>query len=105
MHDHMEASPMKALTEELDQLRVTLRATIQNYVQKTEDDIAQIQAAVDAQIGQKKISSDTLRDLRDMLTLLHQADIKPEKGRRKDFKKIDTIVADLTMLTESWRKT
>lgn len=96
---------MKAVTEELNHLRESFRGTIESYVQKTENDIAAIQAAIDAQAGQQKISSGALRDLRDMLTLLHQADIKPEKGRRKDLKKIDTIVADLAMLTENWRKT
>ncbi len=37
-----------------------------------------------------------------MLMLLRNASLKTDKGRRKDLKKIDSLIADLTMLTENW---
>jgi len=52
--------------------------------------------------GAKKVPPAKMRDLRDMLTLLRKFSIKPEKGRRKDLKKIDALVGDLTMLIEQW---
>ena len=43
-----------------------------------------------------------IRDLRDMLTLLRHRQLKPDKGRRKDLKKIESVVDDLAMLIENW---
>jgi len=37
-----------------------------------------------------------------MLTLLRNAGVKPEKGRRKDLKKLDTISEDLAMMVQNW---
>jgi t-SNARE complex subunit (syntaxin) len=37
-----------------------------------------------------------------MLTLLRNRQLKPDKGRRKDLKKIESVVNDLTMLIENW---
>ena len=37
-----------------------------------------------------------------MLTLLRNSGVKPEKGRRKDLKKLDSISDDLTMMVENW---
>jgi len=47
-------------------------------------------------------SSDKLRDMRDMLTLLRNFEIKAEKGRRKDFKKIDSLLRELLDLRSKW---
>ena len=41
-------------------------------------------------------------DLRDMLTLLRTLEVKPEAGRRKDLKKIESLVEDLRLLSERW---
>ena len=37
-----------------------------------------------------------------MLTLLRHRQIKADKGRRKDLKKIESVVNDLAMLIENW---
>ena len=42
-----------------------------------------------------------IHDLRDMLTLLRTLEVKPEAGRRKDLKKIETLVEDLRLLSET----
>ncbi len=98
----LEASPMKAVVEELDVLRSDFRAAVDSYASRIEAEIAQAQATVLAELQKKKVSQSKLRDLRDMLTLLRKFSIKPEKGRRKDLKKIDALVGDLTLLLESW---
>ena len=41
-------------------------------------------------------------DLRDMLTLLRTLEVKPEAGRRKDLKKIESLVEELRLLSERW---
>ena len=43
-----------------------------------------------------------LRDLRDMLTLLRTMQIKPQEGRRKDLKKIESVISDLELLAAQW---
>ena len=43
-----------------------------------------------------------VHDLRDMLTLLRTMQIKPQEGRRKDLKKIETVINDLALLTAHW---
>ncbi len=47
-------------------------------------------------------SQSEIADLRDMLTLLRTLEVKPEAGRRKDLKKIESLVEDLRVLSERW---
>lgn len=97
-----DAAPFKVIAEELESLRVTLRGAVESYLARLDAEIVQVGAAVEKEAGKKKIPSAKLRDLRDMLTLLRSASVKAEKGRRKDLKRIDSLVGDLTMLTENW---
>ena len=46
--------------------------------------------------------SSHLYDLRDMTTLLRTLDVKPLAGRRKDLKKIESLVDELRLLVERW---
>ncbi|MDD5198307.1 MAG: hypothetical protein PHC88_00760 [Terrimicrobiaceae bacterium] len=97
-----EASPAKSVIEELDILRIEFRSALQAYASRIEEEIGLIQQSTAKQTTKTKIAPAKLRDLRDMLTLLRKFSIKSEKGRRKDLKKIDTLVGDLTMLIEHW---
>jgi hypothetical protein len=97
-----EASPAKSVIEELDALRNEFRSALLAYAGRIEEEIALVQTSVGKLTGPKKIPAAKLRDLRDMLTLLRKFSIKPEKGRRKDLKKIDALVGDLSMLIEQW---
>ena len=47
-------------------------------------------------------SNSEIPDLRDMLILLRTLEVKPEAGRRKDLKKIESLVEDLRLLSERW---
>jgi len=97
-----EASPAKSVVEELDTLRAEFRSALLAYAGRIEEEISLVQQAADKLTGSKKIPAAKMRDLRDMLTLLRKFSIKPEKGRRKDLKKIDALVGDLSMLIEQW---
>jgi hypothetical protein len=97
-----DASPMKSVVEELETLRSDFRASLNCYATRIESEITTIRAAVEKDGKKVKVSSARIRDLRDMLTLLRKFQIKPEKGRRKDLKKLDSLVGDLTLLIESW---
>lgn len=98
----VEASPTKAVVEELESLAGNFRLAIEAYTHRLESEIAQVRTTVEKDLSRKKLPPVRLRDLRDMLTLLRTLTINPEKGRRKDLKKIDSLVGDLTLLVEKW---
>ncbi len=97
-----DAAPFKTISEELEGLRTTLRGAVEAYLARLDAEIVQVTEAVEKEAAKKKVSSARQRDLRDMLMLLRNASVKADKGRRKDLKKIDGLVDDLSMLTENW---
>ena len=98
--DGSEASPTKAVVSELQDLRAELRESASSYAARIDAEIERVRLAVEAAGGNS--SGPRIRDLRDMLTLLRHRQIKADKGRRKDLKKIESIVNDLAMLIENW---
>jgi len=98
-----ETSPVTSVIEELEVLSTDFRSALEIYASRIEAEILSVRTAVERAEGKSgKLSSAKLRDLRDMLTLLRKFRIKPDKGRRKDLKKIDALIGDLALLTESW---
>jgi hypothetical protein len=97
-----EASPAKPVIEALNSLQEEFRGALQAYAARIDEDISRVQKAVLSESAKKKFAPAKLRDLRDMFTILRKASIKSGKGRRKDLKKIDALVEDLTMLIEHW---
>jgi len=97
-----EAAPTKAVLEELENLRRAFHGTLENYAARIDAEIAALSSTVQSKAGGEKVSGARVRDMRDMLTLLRNSSIKSDKGRRKDLKKIDSILDDLAMLTENW---
>jgi hypothetical protein len=102
MAKSLEVSPMKSVAEELDFLRKTFRECITGYGARIETDLNQIREAVLEQAKNPKLPPSKIRDLRDMLTLCRTLDIKPEKGRRKDLKKIDSLIEELQLMVKNW---
>ena len=100
--DGTEASPTKAVVSELQDLRGELRDAVDGYAKRLESEIERVRVTVEAGSTVKSLSSARIRDLRDMLTLLRHRQIKADKGRRKDLKRIESIVSDLAMLIEHW---
>ncbi len=93
---------MKSVVEELESLRSDFKAALDSYGTRIESEISAIRSAVEKEGNSESPSIAKMRDLRDMLTLLRKFQIKPEKGRRKDLKKLDALVGDLTLLIETW---
>ena len=98
-----EASPAKALLEELEVFRGNCRGTLDSIGARLSEQIDAIKFRIEALGSGGDVPSGKNRDIRDMLTLLRNAGIKPEKGRRKDLKKLDSISEDLTMMVENWK--
>jgi D-arabinose 1-dehydrogenase-like Zn-dependent alcohol dehydrogenase len=97
-----EASPVKSLAEDLEMLRQAFRQCLQAYAAGVEESLQQVQTAVLNQQKARKLSPGKMRDLRDMLTLCRTLDLKPEKGRRKDLKKVEALLEELRLLTQGW---
>jgi len=97
-----EASPAKALLEELELFREVCHGTLDSVASRLDGQIDAIKGRVEALGSGEDVPSSKNRDIRDMLTLLRNSGIKPEKGRRKDLKKLDSISEDLTMMVENW---
>ena len=43
-----------------------------------------------------------MKSLRDLLLILREVEVKPEKGRRRDLKRIETAVKDMRRIVENW---
>lgn len=93
---------MKTVVYELDLLRQGFKNSVAAYVGKVERELDEIREAVVKEQQSGNPNPAKLRDLRDMLSLLSRLSVKPEKGRRKDIKKVDSTIRDLRSITESW---
>ncbi len=113
--DTSQASPYRSVVQELDTLRKTFRAASQHYAKRIDMEIIRLRERV-AGAGEQQAAaedrkpmaskagpaSSQLYDLRDMVTLLRTLDVKPLAGRRKDLKKIESLVEELRLLVERW---
>jgi len=94
--------PVKPVLEEIVFARGVFRELIAKYSADTEVALAEVLAQVTALARQEAPSKERVPDLRDMLMILRELDVKPAKGRRRDFKKIETIIEDLREITAKW---
>lgn len=93
---------MKAVSLELDVFRGLFRQTHAGYLARMEAELDGIQKQVQALLEAGEPPSGTLRDLREMLTLLRHAEVKPEKARRKDLRKLEALMEDLKSIVKAW---
>jgi hypothetical protein len=83
------------LTDELDAVRRELRRTIRAYAARLELDLADSIAAVTRYKRAENLSRERLYDIRDLTIMIRKRKLKPEKGRRKDVRKLDSLIRDL----------
>ena len=97
------ALPLKPVAEELAFLRKSFKELIGAYAANVEGDIARLQTALTEEAtSKKKFPASRVLDLRDMLMMLRNFDIKPAKGRRRDLKKMENLVEELRTIVERW---
>ena len=97
------ALPLEPVADELAYLRKSFKELIAAYAAQVEGDIAQLQMTLGTEMtSRKKFPASRVLDLRDMLMLLRNFDIKPAKGRRRDLKKIENLVEELQNIVERW---
>jgi len=95
-----EVSPVTMLTDELDAMRRDLRRTIRAYAARLELDLAESIAAVTRYKRAEELSRERLHDVRDLTIMMRKRKLKPEKGRRKDVRKLDLLIRDLHSITQ-----
>jgi len=93
-----KTSPAILLEMELDKLRRDLRTIVRAYAARLEVALAESRAALETSKPAEELSGERLRDLRDLTILVRKRKLKPEKGRRKDLRKIDSLIEDLQFL-------
>ena len=91
-------SPAKLLESELEKLRHDLRATVRAYAARLEIGLAESRAALESNKPAEELSRERLHQLRALTILVRKRKLKPEKGRRKDLRKIDSLIEDLQLL-------
>ena len=84
----------KELVARLSRLRTTSRDIARIYVSKVESEIVKLTEAVGSRGGSKKKRWKT-SVLEEMNKVLDDLNIKPEKGRRKDLKRIELVLEAL----------
>jgi hypothetical protein len=91
-------SPASLLESELGKLRHDLRTTVRAYAARLEIGLAESRAALESSKPAEELSRERLHQLRDLTILVRKRKLKPEKGRRKDLRKIDSLIEDLQLL-------
>jgi hypothetical protein len=92
---HIEVSPVTVLESELHGLHRDLRTTAKAYLTRLENDLLVCLATLRSLGPIEKVSRDMLRQIRDLTIIIGNRKLKPEKGRRKDLRKIDSLIVDL----------
>jgi hypothetical protein len=86
---------MKLLESELQSLRVDLRQTARTYIARLEIQLAESAAMIVSYGKGKRLAPEHLQEIRDLTIMLRTRKLKPEKGRRKDLRKIESLIGDL----------
>lgn len=99
-----ETSPVRQLELELHALRRELRTIARVYTQRLEHDLLATADALSRYAPAEKLSREQLHRVRDYAIMVRQRRFRPEKGRRKDLRKIDSLISDLQPLAENGKK-
>lgn len=100
--DVLNVSPAKSLVDELDLLEVLLKQITETYLTRVTGELQKVRSHVYNLALQEEIPTEKIKDIREMLTILRVLQTHPEKGRRKDLKKVDDIIDDLQHFIEAW---
>ena len=83
-------------------VRKALRDAAAKYAARIDGELEGIREAVASLAAQKKVPRERMKSLRDLLLILREVEVKPEKGRRRDLKKIEMAAKEMRRLVEAW---
>jgi hypothetical protein len=89
------SSPVTMLESELEALHRDLRTTAKAYLTRLENDLFVCLAALRSYGPIEELPREILQQIRDLTIIVRNRKLKPEKGRRKDLRKIDSLIVDL----------
>ena len=70
-----------------------------NYVARLHREIVELTRALETAARDGGVRD---KDLRSILKKIEHLQIDPERGRRKDLKKIDTLIGEIQLIVEAW---
>jgi hypothetical protein len=73
-----------------------------NYLARLHREIADLIRILEKKTTANGLLSRELKDLRAILKKIAHLQIDPERGRRKDLKKIDALIGELQSIVERW---
>ena len=73
-----------------------------NYLARLHREINELIRCLEKKQAGSGFSRRELKDLRDILERIADLQIDPERGRRKDLKKIDALIGELQSTVERW---
>jgi len=92
--------PVTLLEKELQSLRSDLRTTVHAFAARLEITLAESAAAIRQSRRQQTLPSrDQLYQVRELTILLRKRTLNPEKGRRKDLRKLDNLIHEMHEIT------
>jgi hypothetical protein len=83
------------LESEVRALHRDLRVIARAYIARLENDLLVCLAALSSYGPIEQVSRELLHQIRDLTIIVRNRKLKPEKGRRKDLRKIDSLIIDL----------
>jgi hypothetical protein len=91
----LESSPLTMLEFELRALHRDFRTIAKAYIARLENDLFACLAALRSYGPIEQVPREMLHQIRDLTIIVRNRKLKPEKGRRKDLPKIDSLIVDL----------
>jgi hypothetical protein len=73
-----------------------------NYLARLHRETGELIRVLERHQASRGFSGRQLKDLQDMLKRIGQLQIDPERGRRKDLKKIDALIGEIQSIVERW---
>ena len=89
---------------EIGELQCTLELLLRHYGERIRGDLQELQQAVQTSPAQSaKATKIKTHDLRDMLMLIRGLEVRPTKGKRRDLKRLESLVEDLQGFVRDWK--
>lgn len=73
-----------------------------NYLARLHRETSELIRILERKPAGPRFTGRQRKDLREILKRIGQLHINPEKGRRKDLKKIDALIGELQSIVERW---
>lgn len=96
LHTHQD------LVAALGTLRQLVKEVGGNYLASLQSDVAAVEQAVRHAGAGELPNRKQLGQFRTMLKAINDLDVKPEKGRRRDLRKLDRVISKLSDTTGDW---